>query len=71
MLPEQRATFLEQACAGESELRKEVESLQAFGAEASGFIEKPAIEIAAREMAKGQSRGNQSKRWTILIRDVR
>ena len=40
-----RATFLEEACRNDPELRKEVESLlSSFDAAPSGFLESPAIE---------------------------
>jgi hypothetical protein len=47
--PDDRAAFLDQACAGEESLRSEVESLLACR---SGFIETPALHMAARELAK-------------------
>src|SRR5438128_2325365 len=49
--PDQRATFLDQACAGDEELRKEVESLLAFEKKAEIFIEAPAMKVAARSLA--------------------
>ena len=43
--PGSRAAFLEEACRGDSELRKEVESLLSTSSETpSGFLESPAIE---------------------------
>jgi hypothetical protein len=45
--PEQRATFLEQACAGDESLRIEVESLLASHDQAASFIEAPAADLAA------------------------
>ncbi len=41
---EERAAFLEQACAGDDAIRKEVESLLACRTEAAAFIETPALE---------------------------
>jgi hypothetical protein len=38
----QRSAFLEQACAGDEELRREVESLLAHQTQAESFIEVPA-----------------------------
>jgi serine/threonine protein kinase len=43
--PSQRAAFLEEACAGDAELRKEVESLLSFHEQAESFIETPAVKI--------------------------
>src|SRR5262245_45126165 len=46
-----RAAFLAGACAGDESLRGEVESLLHCDDRAEGFIEAPALEIAARAMA--------------------
>ena len=53
--PPRRAAFLEEACAGDNELRREVESLLAHQAQAQGFIESPALEVAAQMMAADQA----------------
>src|SRR5262245_19542804 len=46
--PGSRATFLEEACRGDPELRKEVDTLLSRFEEApSGFLESPAIEAAS------------------------
>ena len=45
--PGQRAAFLQEACAGDEDLRREVESLLKFEKEGEGFIEQPAMEAAA------------------------
>ncbi len=50
-----RAEFLAQACADDSELRREVESLLSFEAEAEDFIEKPALAVAAELMAEDKT----------------
>ena len=47
----QRKTFLEEACAGDDELRREVESLLKFDSRGDRFIEEPALEMAAKMMA--------------------
>src|SRR5262245_11653684 len=44
--PHERAAFLEQACAGDSGLRREVESLLAEDSDVQGFLETPALELA-------------------------
>jgi serine/threonine protein kinase/Tol biopolymer transport system component len=51
----QRPAFLEQACAGDEELRREVESLLAHKdkEQAQSFIEVPALEAAAKGLAVG------------------
>jgi len=45
--PNERAAFLEAACAHDAQLREEVESLLALEDQAKTFIESPAIEVAA------------------------
>ncbi|MGE0406263.1 MAG: protein kinase, partial [Candidatus Korobacteraceae bacterium] len=56
--PGQRAAYLEQACAGDSELRKELESLLAHGEkEAIRFLKVPAIPVALRLVANAQGQG--------------
>jgi serine/threonine protein kinase len=52
--PEQRAAFLDGACAGDEALRREVESLLAASKEAGSFIERPALEVEARSLADEQ-----------------
>ena len=47
----ERASFLEEACAGDADLRREVESLLAAHDRAATFIEAPALEVAARRLA--------------------
>ena len=49
--PADRAALLDDACAGDAALRAEVESLLAAEASALGFIESPAIDILAGELA--------------------
>jgi eukaryotic-like serine/threonine-protein kinase len=49
--PDQRSAFLKQACAGDEALRREVESLLANEGGAKSFIESPALEVAAKELA--------------------
>ena len=43
----QRAAFLHEACAGDDVLYRDVESLLAHSSGASGFLDSPAIEVAA------------------------
>jgi serine/threonine protein kinase/Tol biopolymer transport system component len=52
--PEERAAFLDEACAGDQQLRKEVEALIAASEQAGSFIEKPALEREARSLADKQ-----------------
>src|SRR5512136_584259 len=46
--------FLTKACAGDDELRRDVDSFLSGAAGKDGFIETPAIEMAAKEMAKDE-----------------
>ncbi len=50
----QRSAFLQEVCGGDSALRQEVESLLAHEQEAEDFIEAPALEVAAKGLAKDQ-----------------
>ena len=52
LAPPERKTFLEQSCAGDSQLRNEVEELVAADAQAfPGFIETPALNLVAHKLA--------------------
>ena len=53
--PSQRESFLNEACAGDESLRKEVEQLLASQPQIERFIESPAMEVAARGLAKEQA----------------
>src|SRR5437764_12181009 len=46
--PEERDAFLRQACAGDERLEREARSLLTLEQQAKGFLETPAIEVAAR-----------------------
>ena len=48
--PEARAEFLEQRCGGDTELRKEVETLLESAEKPMDFLEKPVLEAAHRMM---------------------
>ena len=63
----ERAAFLENVCAGDDDLRREVESLVAYSQKSNKFIDEPALEVAAKalavgEMAKGEPHPD-SERW--------
>jgi eukaryotic-like serine/threonine-protein kinase len=49
--PDERDAFLEEACAGDEELRREVAGLLACDVPSDGFTKSPAIEIAASALA--------------------
>jgi hypothetical protein len=50
--PAQRAAFLDRACDGDRELRKEVESLIGSHEDPDSFIDVPAFEAAAQSIAE-------------------
>src|ERR1700691_3854324 len=52
----QRAAYLREVCAGDDALRQEVESLLAQDNPGDGFLESPALEAAARAMAKDSAK---------------
>src|SRR5258705_982424 len=61
---DQRAAFLDEACAGDEALRREVESQIAYQQQASKFLEEPAFKhaaelIADRRTETGQRRGDE------------
>jgi serine/threonine protein kinase/tetratricopeptide (TPR) repeat protein len=49
--PDERDRFLMQACAGDEELRREVESLLGYETETAMLLDRPALEVAARALA--------------------
>src|SRR5258708_36122882 len=61
----QRVTFLNEACAGDDALRREVESLLAWEGEPEQFLEKPALEGAARAYA-GSRVGSSGRSQTVV-----
>src|SRR6266566_3717886 len=52
----ERTAFLQEACAGDEGLRREVESLLAYERQAEAFMESPALELAAKKIAQDQTR---------------
>jgi len=52
----QRSAFLEEACAGDVDLRQEVESLLAQEDRGEGFLEAPAMEVAAKALAEERAK---------------
>ena len=53
--PSERAAFLDEACAGDQSLHKQIEELLAAHDEAGSFIEQPAIAVEARSVAKQET----------------
>jgi serine/threonine protein kinase len=65
----ERATFLDQACAGNEELRRQVERLLSAHEHEDGFLSAPALEAIAQEMATAQAQsliGRQLGHYQIL-----
>jgi len=56
--PGEREGFLRQACNGDRELEREVRSLLASQEQAGSFLESPAMEVAAANIAQRRSREN-------------
>ena len=53
-VPEEREAFLRRACAGDGTLEREVRSLLTSDEQAGNFLEDPAMELAARAVARRQ-----------------
>ena len=47
----ERTTFLEKACQGDQELRREVESLLAYDQKGQQLLDRPAMQMAAEKLA--------------------
>jgi hypothetical protein len=56
-----RAAFLQDACARDEDLRHDVESLLAYEGKAANFMEVPALEVVAKQLAEGQAPGYGSE----------
>jgi serine/threonine protein kinase len=50
-----RPAFLNDACAGDEDLRCEVESLLAYETKAENFMEVPALDVAVKQLAESQA----------------
>ncbi len=57
MKPAKREEYLSEACRGDGSLRAEVEALLANQTEAEGFMKDPAMDAAARALAREQETG--------------
>src|SRR5262245_39088324 len=67
--PSQRASFLDEACAGDHALRQQVEALLAADDQASDFLEHPAVEggtSLVTESASGSLRGRRIGAYRIV-----
>ena len=64
--PEERAAFLVEACNRDEALRQEVESLLAFEPAAAGFLERPAVAVAAVADGAGSMIDRRVGPYTIV-----
>ena len=55
----ERAAFLREACGGDEDLRREVESLLARESKDASLLELPALEVAARQLAHAQAEARE------------
>jgi len=58
--PEERDAFLRHACAGDEPLERRVRALLTAEPAAKHFLERPAIEVAARSLARDQNNAPES-----------
>ncbi|HLM00917.1 MAG TPA: hypothetical protein VK400_07655, partial [Pyrinomonadaceae bacterium] len=62
--PEKRASFLDENCKGDAELRREVESLLSFSEASKSFMERPAIaEVADVILGSSGRQSNQKEKF--------
>jgi serine/threonine protein kinase/tetratricopeptide (TPR) repeat protein len=66
----ERGAFLESACGTDAPLRRDVESLLAHDKEAENFIERPALEMAARMVTRQQDRSRRETDAAIIDQTV-
>jgi serine/threonine protein kinase len=50
--PDERPGFLDRACAGDNDLRSEIESLLAYEQDAENYMERPACQVVAQSLAE-------------------
>jgi serine/threonine protein kinase/Tol biopolymer transport system component len=64
----ERAKFVEEACAGDADLQRELSSLLAAEQQAGDFMESPALDIAARAVAAHE--GDSVKHSSFIGREL-
>ena len=64
--PAARSSYVREACTGDEDLRREVESLLAYDDHAAGFMKIPALQIEARRMAGDEPADASSHREPLL-----
>ena len=57
---DQRDAYLKEACRGDAKLCEEVESLLVYESSAKEFMETPAFEVAAQQLAGDEAREEQA-----------
>src|SRR2546428_958384 len=65
LAPEERGVFLREACAGDLELRAEIDSLLSAHEEAGDFIEDSASDVAASLLEKNPQRVRQVSQYKV------
>src|SRR5262245_46399308 len=65
--PAEREAFLDEACAGDEMLRRQVAALLACDGQSPGFIESPALEVAARALAANPSLLEEAETLAIKL----
>src|SRR5262245_44508811 len=65
--PAEREAFLDEACAGDEMLRRQVAALLACDGQSPGFIESPAVEVAARALAANPSLSEEAETLDIKV----
>ena len=63
-------TFLDTECAGDDDLRREVDSLLTYSKFSEGFIESPALETIARALATEQCQEEASRAYPDSIQNL-
>ena len=63
----ERAAFLVEACGGDEDLRREVESLLAYEGKDSSFMESPALDVAAQALAQDQARATGTQTADAML----
>src|SRR5215204_5337155 len=53
--PSERAAFVDESCGGDEALRREVQELLTYAAEAESFLERPAVDIAPKPDASHET----------------
>jgi serine/threonine protein kinase/tetratricopeptide (TPR) repeat protein len=69
--PDERNEFLRQACAGDEALELEVRSLLSSQQQAGDFLESPAMEVAARRLAREEHDDTQTGLFGRMISHYR